>query len=202
MRNKLINIVLSIIIFFCGFIISKYFQVPELTLNKQIDGINVLSILISIVIALVFYRYFDKIKEDRVREKELILNRVEEIYQIVNEDSLVFNNSKLEYSQAASSLKRIGMQIKNIENILNICNISLEEDFYKKIIEIIRRLKDLQTDTPYKVLDSEDLKKVDLPLEVKEGIITYSKSRINEINKEYDNLKNAILDYQLKINRA
>ncbi|MBU2949708.1 hypothetical protein KO493_03240 [Tamlana agarivorans] len=185
-----------------GFILSKYFQIPHVTLAKEVDGVNLLAILVSIVIAYVFYKYFDKAKENRVREKELIIARVEEIYQYVKETSNKINDKKIEYTQATSSLKRLVIQIKSIEKLLNIADIQINNECRKEIIEITRSLRELQTDSPSKSIYADDLESIDLPIKVKEGIIFYSESRFNEINSEYDKLKNKILEYQLVINRA
>ena len=101
-KNKaLLSRILDLCFLLTGFIIGKSISaIPYFNISKEIDVIAILSIFATIFIAYLVYNFLDKNKEDRVREKELILKRVEEIYNFTHNFYLDTLDSNVKYSKA------------------------------------------------------------------------------------------------------
>lgn len=145
------------------------------------------------------YTYIDKEKDENSREKDLIINRVEEVYQFVKDQSYSFVDNQLSLTSAAAYIKRIRVQVTSIEELLIVADRKYDGNFSKELNDILRELKDLLTKTPVK-------QKANIPdgfsIKVINNIVYSSEERMNLIEVTYDRLRNKILEFQLQINRS
>ncbi|GGG35391.1 hypothetical protein [Christiangramia forsetii] len=198
--KQLFKIGVAIAIFFLGFVTSKYISIPYFRINNELDPVALFSALVSVIVVYLFYIYIDKDKEDRVREKDLVLGRIEEVYQLIKDQSFQITSSSLEYSKAAANTKRITVQLKNIEELLKATNINHHKKEFDEVLQQVRSVKDLLTS--YKAPKGELTQDYIPDIKVEQGTAYYSPNRMKQINSAYDALKTKVLTYQLKINRA
>ncbi len=197
-----INIV-KIVFCFClillGIWIGKVTDFPHFEISKSIDLINVLSILVTVLLAILITVYFDKRKSDNRIEKDLILRRVDNIYEITNELQREAISGEIPYTEAASSIKRINTSMQSIYKTVDKCEFSIKDDIKTSIRNAISDLRDILTDTP-KMTEAQ-IEKSDLPIEVKNGIIKFNRQRISQIEVKFDSLKDKLLELEIRINK-
>lgn len=187
-------------LFFLGFAVGKLLNVfPYYVVKSDVDLISLLSLLFSVIIFYFIYSFVDKEKDANSREKDILINRIEELYQIIKEQSYALRDNQIQYSTAASYSKRIRTQLLVIVQLTEQANLKIQKEAIEECHSNIKELKDILTGTP-----RSDLKATteDQPLKVSNGIIYYSESRGTEIESQYDSLMNKILSIQLHLNRA
>lgn len=196
---NIFNIILYLVFIIFGIVIGKFFTFPFFEISKEIDLVNVSTILVTILLALLFTHYFDKQKTDYRIEKDIILKRVEEFYQIVEKMQNKCVTGNIPYSEAAFFCKRLYLSVKYLQRSILLCHFSVDNNQIDSITKQIRNLKDILTDTTK--LNINEISDTDLPTEVKEGVINFNNEQINKIEKEFDLLKSLFLDFEIMINK-
>lgn len=185
---------------FLGFAIAKLFNVfPYFLVNKNIDILNLLSLLFSVLIFYFIYSFVDKEKDANSREKDLLINRIEELYQVIKDQSYTLVDDQLHYTTAAAYSKRIRLQLTAIIQLTEQANLKIDKALTDRCHVEIKKLKEKLTDTPRLDLETEE---EEAPVKVSKGVIYYSESRRLEVESQYDSLMNEILSLQLHLNRA
>ena len=199
--NKFLDWLFGFSIFGIGFVTSKTISFHHFKIDSDINLLDLASIFITIMLAYLVYAILDKNKEDRVKEKELILKRVDDIYTYIELNQYKIVNGSVKYSDYASFIKRCNNQVSNIEDFIKLTKIQLNIQCKDEIFANTRDLKNLMTNT----LTNEEIIKLNLetnPIIVEAGNVTYSDERLEQIELKFEELKNTIIKYQLIINRG
>lgn len=141
----------------------------------------------------------DKEKDANSREKDLLINRIEELYQVIKDQSYTLVDDQLHYTTAAAYSKRIRLQLTAIIQLTEQANLKIDKALTDRCHVEIKKLKEKLTDTPRLDLETEE---EEAPVKVSKGVIYYSESRRLEVESQYDSLMNEILSLQLHLNRA
>ena len=192
-----ISLYLIFVIF--GIIIGKIISFPFFKISKEIDLINLLSIIVTIGLAILITTYFDKRKSDYRTEKDLIIKRVDDIYSICSVLQIEAISGKIPYTEAASSIKRINVSIKSVYSLINKSNINVDNETKQKFKKSLSELKDILTDTP--MISEEEIASSDIPISVKNGVIHFNRERVSQIEFKFDKLKDLLLEWQILINK-
>ncbi len=196
---NILKIIFYICLVFIGILIGKFLNFPYFEISKNIDLVNILSIIVTMLLAILITVFFDKQKSDNRVEKDLILRRVESIYEITNTLQKESVSGAIPYTDATSSIKRINTSIQSIYKIVTKCQFSIKDDIKILIKDAISDLRDILTDTPK--LAEEQIENSDLPIEVKNGVLKFNKQRINQIEAKFDTLKDCLLELEIRINK-
>lgn len=197
--NNVIKIAFCICLILVGIVIGKFLDFPYFEISKTIDLTNILSILVTILLAILITVFFDKKKNDNRIEKDLILRRVENVYEITNELQREAISGAIPYTEAASSIKRINTSMQSIYRTVEKCEFTIKDDIKQSIKSAISDLRDILTDTPK--LTEAQIESSDLPIEVKDGIISFNRQRIGQIEARFDILKDNLLELEIRINK-
>lgn len=198
--RTLFRIVLCLAIFGSGVIVGKLLNITYFTLEQDINLIDVVSICVTVFAAWYISGILETEKQDNRTEKDLIIRRTEDIYQLIDDSHQKVITGNIPFNEATSHLKRINVSIKGIYKILTKTGLTTEEDLKTQLQGNTRKLRDLLTNTP--VIDSQQIQNSNLPVSVVNGIIHLNQNRISEIEGEYDKLKDNILLLQISINKA
>lgn len=202
MKNLLNNIlksILSLALVALGILIGKFYNFPHFEISKSIDLISLLSIIVTVGLAIIITVHFDKRKSDNRVEKDLILRRVDNVYEITTELQKESISGTILYTEAASSIKRISTAMQSIYKTVDKCAFSIKDDIKGSIKTAIGDLRDILTDTPK--VSEEQIQNSDLPIEVKDGVIHYNRQRIAQIEAKFDVLKDTLLELEIRINK-
>jgi hypothetical protein len=197
----IIKITIFISILILGILIGKVVKDwPLFTLNYSLSITHIISIGTTLFIAILISYYFDKEKQNNRNEKDLILKRMDDVYMHIETLSTKIEDGSISYQEAASKVKRINMAFTNVFNVIKISDASLDDVDKKDFLDKSKSLRNLLTETPK--LDEDELKGVEIPIEVKDGIIKYTQARISEIETLFERIKSQLLELQLKINKS
>ena len=143
----LCNGLLLLTVFFLGFIVSKAFDVPGITIDTNINPLHALSIIVTLLIALLITVYFQTNKEVNNVANGIIIKRIDKIIDIIDSlhDSIIEEN--ITTSSAPSTVKRIHTSLKYISTSLSDQEIKVSVEFNDLEIET-RKINDLLTNTP------------------------------------------------------
>jgi hypothetical protein len=207
MKKVLISLFLAIVCLFffaSGFISAKFVDFPYFTISKTVDIVNVslallnlINILVTIGLAIFISIIIDKKKGNDRAEKDLIIRKIDNVYNIVTELQRDCISGKIQYQEAASSIKRINVSFISIYKTIDKCHFSIENDIKDKIKEETYNLRDLLTNSPR--VDEKLVQGSDLPMEVKDGVVHFNRQRISQIEAKFDLLKDLNLELQIII---
>ena len=181
--NRLLKSALYLVLLVLGVLIGKFYDIAYFEISRSIDLVNLLSIVVTIGLAIIITVHFDKRKSDNRIEKDLILRRVDNIYKITNELQRESVSGTIPYTEAASSIKRINTSLNSIYKTVDKCQFSIKNDIKDSLKDAIGELRDILTDTPK--MSEEEIKNSELPIEVKDGIIHFNRQRIVQIETKW-----------------
>jgi hypothetical protein len=167
-----------------GFLLSKCIELAPFRLEKELNLVSIADLIISVVIVFLFYIFFDKIKETKSNEKGLVSSRLEYLQDELKSNANSIRNERLKYSVLAARNN----------------SIKCPNDDIDKIIQSARALKDLQTNSPITNESSEDDE--DLPIRIDDGIVSFSETRIQEIESQYETILTEVLKLRIVIIKA
>lgn len=189
------GIYISFLIF--GYIIARFINIPHFEMSKTIDVSNVLSLLMTAWIAILISTVFEKKNNDNRIEKDLIISRIGNIYDIAASLQIESNSGSLYLTEANSSFKRINTSLSSIYGIVVKCHFSISYETKEKIKICTNELKDILTNTPALPPQIND---PNVPIEIRENIVYYNQDRMAQIGVKFDLLKDLLLELQIEIN--
>ena len=71
--NRLLKSALYLVLLVLGVLIGKFYDIAYFEISRSIDLVNLLSIVVTIGLAIIITVHFDKRKSDNRIEKDLIL---------------------------------------------------------------------------------------------------------------------------------
>ena len=184
-------LVLCLLSAIIGALIIRMVDIPGIKIQKDINPLHALSIVLTLFVAIYISIIFDHKKEALKSIKQVLINRITSVNEIIDSLQIETATGCCEYSRVTSSIKRIFI---SISCILKICKLSKIEynDLEEKIKVQSNTVKTLMTETPISASGNVEIS-------VSEGKINYNPSRRSEIETAIEALKNIILDLQYKI---
>lgn len=199
LKNKLIQggIYLTFIVF--GYAIARLFDIPHFEVAKSIDISNVITLIVTAWLAILITTVFEKQNNNHRVEKDLIITRVDNVFEIAASLQLESNTGKIHLTEASSSIKRINTSLKSIYKIVDKCHFTITDDIKERIKNDLSDLRDILTNTP--VISDEQLNSENLPIEIKDSIVHYNKDRVSQIEVKFEGIKDLLLELQIEINK-
>lgn len=198
LRNKIIIAGIYLSVFSMGFIAAKFIDFPHFEISKSIDIVNIFSLIVTVWLAILITTVFEKRNGDYRIEKDLIINRIGNIFEIASTLQIESITGKIPFTEAASSIKRINTALSSIYKIVDKCHFDISDSIKEKLTSNLSELRETLTNTPR--LDEEQIKATDLTIEIKDGMIYFNRDRIAHIEVKFDNLKDILLELQIDIN--
>lgn len=198
--NYVIGVCLLFATFSIGIVVGKLVDFKYFKVDNNINIIDVISVAVTVFAAYIVTKVLDKEKQDNRNEKDLIIKRTEDIYQLIDDSNNKVIIGAIKYQEAASHFKRINVSLNCIYRIMTNTKIETNDQLKKDIFSNTKKIRDLLTDTPK--ISETDIQNSNLPNEVKDSIVHLTQNRIVEIETEYDKLRDNILLLQLTINKA
>ena len=200
MINWLIYLVCVAIGFLLGLLFTPVDTSPAtngFVFSKEINITELLSVFMPILIGLLVALYFQKPTDRKLRIREALVNRIHEVDQYLVETLEAARCNNLTYLEAASASK------KCTSRIVSVCTKLLD---FGLLPSDSTRLRDIQVALhsmriPLTDIPSNDGSEVQAALTVSgDGVCTYTKSRLMEIEMRIDNVRNLILKLELDVN--
>lgn len=192
--------IIGFVLLYLGFVVGKINMIQPFIVERNVNLVDLSSLIATIILAILVTLYFDKKSNNNRLEKDLIIKKIENISHVVENLHNETDKAVIGYSEAASGIKRINVSLDALFKTSEDCHFTICEQTKTEGVTLISELRDLLTKTP--TLSQEDLDKVDLPAQVKDGIIHFTTQQVSLINLKFDKLKDYLLKLQLEINRA
>lgn len=154
---KLNNYSIYIIIFIAGFAAGFYFFIYFLDfgyfLSKEVsiqfDPLNLVTLFVTILLAIYVARELNKKNEQERVEKDLIIDDIKNFKtNLVSDVKKIIDSEKTNYIQVVSKLKTQRMHLNSILKLIRDYNLLENEDLLNKLDDKIRDIRDLLTETP------------------------------------------------------
>ena len=188
------SIITGIICLAIGYFCGKELDYTCFTLNDEISVVDILTLLVTIFLAIYVGHVIEKVNESSRTEKTLIISSIERLDNISRDVANNFISGKIEYQIAASGLKKIGTGIQRIKKRAEMLGWKTQDEF-DEILKKHRQLRNLTTDTPS--TDNNDSNEI----KVKQGMIEFSSNRTREIHNEFESFYLLLFELLIKINR-
>lgn len=198
LKDNLSKIGIYISVLILGYIIARFINIPHFEMSKTVDISNVFSLLMTAWIAILISTVFEKKNNDNRIEKDLIISRIGNLYDIAASLQIESNSGSLYLTEANSSFKRINTSLSSIYRIVVKCHFSISHETKVKIKTCTNELKDILTNTPALPPQINDQ---NVPIEIRENIVYYNQDRMAQIGVKFDLLKDLLLELQIEINR-
>ncbi len=199
LKNKLIRVGIYLSFIAFGYVITRFFEIPYFEISKTIDISNVLALIVTVWLAILITTVFEKQNNDHRVEKNLIITRVGNIYDIADSLQLESNTGRIHITEASSSLKRINTALNSIYRIVDKCHFNISKDLKERIKNNLADIRNTLTNTPS--VTDEQLNSKDLPIEIKDSIIHFNKERVSQLEVMFETLKDLLLELQIHINK-
>jgi len=199
LKNKLIQFGIYVTLIVFGYAISRFVNLPHFEVSKTIDISNVITLIVTAWLAILISTVFEKQNNDNRIEKNLIITRVDNVFDMAASLQLESNSGTIHLTEASSSIKRINSSLISIYKIVDKCQFSITDDIKERIKNNISDLRSFLTNTP--VITDEELTSKDLPIKIKDSIVHYNKDRISQLEVKFDELKDLLLELQIEINK-
>ena len=198
MRNLLKNkyfYILSGVFLVVGVAIGLPFSIKGFSFTWKIELFDIFSLFVTIGLAIYVAASLKRqIQDDRI-EKELHIEQINQIEQILSEIENVLRQDKIQYNGIVSRISKIRIKKNNIFSALQECIPEYVSTFNEKtnsISQDIEALKRLLTDTS--VGSNPDVVMTD-------GMLKYSIARLSNINKAIYGLENDLYRLKITLNR-
>ncbi len=194
MRNLLKNkcfYLWSVSLLLGGVAIGLPFSIEGFSFSSKIELFDLISLIVTVILAIYVATSLERrVQDDRI-EKELHIEQINKIEQSLREIEDILRGENIQYNDVISRISKIRIKKNNIFSALQEClprhNSSIKEKV-NSITQTIDSLKRLLTDTS---VDSGP------DVVMKDGILTYSLTRVSDINNAICGLENDL--YRLKI---
>lgn len=196
MKSKIFHIGFAILLLVAigiGFLLAKLITVPGIIFSKEINPLHGVSILSSVFIAIFLAIIFDKHKESRKVQRELILKRIEDLLGHVDKIDQIMDQNDIQLTSVTSSIKKVRMSFEFIKKVIALVKIkaaNFEDNFEKHHKE----LNYLATYTPIKTDRNNKV-----PIKCIKGVLKYENDRLQEIESNIQSMKDNIFELQIFI---
>lgn len=194
-NNDILKSLTWVSLFSIGFITGKLFDIPVFTMDTNINPLQALSILVTLLVALLISVYFQRNKDINNSANLIIIKRIDKVVDILDMLSELVLEGSIHLEKAPSISKRVYSSLKCIHQCVNDNSIDVSVT-WDSIENKHRLIKDLLTNTPAHTSEEQSP-----PIKVENGKYVYNLSRISEIEKNIEDLKNSIFKTQLEINK-
>lgn len=185
-KNNIIFIIIGILVgLIIGLIIKNFPGIYYFSWDCSVSIVDLVSIIITILLALFISLKLDVIAENKKAEKELLISKIENLEKKLLLISESIQNKGFSYKSIVAQYTLLKEEKQHITDVFN--NYKYLEKYKKDIDDKISILKYPLTST-----DNKDLK-------VNKDKSTYSNERINEINKMILDIKKLLFKIKLDI---
>lgn len=138
-----------------GFLSTQY---SYFEFEKGINLIDLVSVIVSIILAFYISRVLEKRKSDSRIEKDFFIDLVKRVIQLT--ESLSINDENLPFSSTVVKFKEMGMQLYTINQLLNYKGLNTLQKNYsssqKRMFEFKQKLTSSSVHKEYIVLTTEE----------------------------------------------
>lgn len=195
-KNIIKPILYSILGIIAGFFIAKIPQMEGVTISPQIPLFDIISLLITVVLAIYVAKILEKDVQNSQVGKQMFLTKIEQ-----NESLLSSLNEYIgQETILLSKINNILHRYRTIQNTIHsaLKNKKKNGDFSSDCESIENEAKELNRLLTMTPIDSTDQSNIT----IRDGRITYSNNRITEITTCILRIDNLLFNLKHKVNNS
>ena len=195
-KNIIKPILYSILGIIAGFFIAKIPQMEGVTISPQIPVFDIISLLITVVLAIYVAKILEKDVQNSQVGKQMFLTKIEQ-----NESLLSSLNEYIgQETILLSKINNILHRYRTIQNTIHsaLKNKKKNGEFSSDCESIENEAKELNRLLTMTPIDSSDQSNIT----IRDGKITYSNNRITEITTGLLRIDNMLFNLKHKINNS
>lgn len=193
MTNRLMLAIGALVCAAIGFVCGSMINVPGLSLSRNLNPIHLISILSTVLVALILKTVVeDSRSKGRVR-REFITKYIEMAQQRIDTISIELQDGAISCTKAPSLSKRVTRIARWINDALRSCKIAAPNS-WNTVENHLRKLNDLLTSSPRRPISQAGLS-----IHASDGKYRYSEARIQEIELCIDELLGVFADLHIEI---
>lgn len=195
-RNVIKASIYVVIGFITGFFIAKIPTIDCITISNEVPIFDVISLIVTVLVAFYVAHIIERDVQNSQVGKQMYIERLHQNEEILTYLNDYIQEDRILLSKITNLLHRYRSRQTSIHTALK--DRSKKDLFNSEIdgIEIdTKDLKRLLTDTPIDTTDQSNIT-------IRDGVVNYSKQRINEITTCISRIDNLIFDLKHKINNS
>ncbi len=192
--NNIIYVSLSALLVTIGFVLGKIILIPGVSIQREINPVHLLSILVAVLMGILASIVFTTHKQKKDDEKRLLISRIETLYSIADQLFSKVNEQKKNLFEINSINKRMRSLLGIITHATE--QTSINSSQVERATLISTELTSLTTET--KAVDPVCGQVADVVVE--DNIVSYSEKRKSELESKIQQFQNALFLLQLEIN--
>lgn len=195
MKSKILPAaILYASIFAGGCLVGKLVSVPGVTMGREINPVHALSILCTLVVAVLVSIHLDRNKRRDSSQRDIYLKRIEAVSGVVEELYGRVIEGPIPYTAVTSRIKRIRASLNAL--LAPLATAIGNRDFEAPLMNAIRELNEQMTKTD--IAGSRG--KLPKDISIKDNVITYSGTYKAQIESGLDVLRSRLFELQLLVN--
>jgi hypothetical protein len=202
-KNKFKDFSICVVIFIVGLatgfwlllaVIGKFYFSSEISLS--FDPTNLVTLIVTVLLAIYITRRLEKINEQERIEKDLIIGDLKDFKNTASQEiSHILNTEKISLLVVIGKLKTLRLNLNSIATVIKDYSFIEDLEILQKLDNKIRDIKDLLTDTPSVSGTGES------EITVTNGELSISSTRKEKIEIAKTELGRYIFDVIAKINK-
>lgn len=182
-----------VLIFFLGYFIGGgSINIEGWSFKKELDPLQLVSIILSVVLFVYIALRIDKSKERSKAKKDIIIKKSDAVISIIHEFSRKVSSGNIPYNETAPALKEIYTNFSSFNCFVNKC--ALKNSLFKKEFEsAYLNLRNLATLTPKKGSETN------IDIYIKDKYLCYGSQRTGEIRRELNKMEEVLVSEQIRV---
>ena len=167
-------------------------DIRDLTFDHTIDPVAVIALLLSILLSVVFFRRFERLKYSDQLKKDAVIGRLKASVDNLFELEEKCATGDLNYTEIVKRLRRCRREFESYVQYAGALGCPVGDSTSSKYRLVCSELKDLLTNTP----QSTD---TDSAIRVSDGRIELSGGRLVEIERQIDDGKSILFEIEKNV---
>lgn len=191
----IIALIVSLVI---GSILGKILGNYELfTIDTQLNLIDLLSILVTILLAIYIAKVLDKEKQNSQSSKDLVLKKIDQLETDILQFENLLECCQIELLKVTSNCKKMSTQFSRITKMCREFSLTINADSIEELKDAIHKIREILTTTQPGV-DSRESR---LEVRVENGIVFFGMNIKYNLEIPLEAAKKAICDIQIELNK-
>ncbi|HEV2149710.1 MAG TPA: hypothetical protein VGR37_20080 [Longimicrobiaceae bacterium] len=184
--------VAAVALLLIGFVVGKIFTVPGVTIDKEVDPLAAIALLLTVLASFVLFRRFERVKYADQVKKDAVMDRLRSPLQQLQQLEDLCEQAEIPWVGATRLIKRCASDFEGYSRFTARLNGPVEDGDVPKYVGMCRELGKLLTDTPRRGEVDPDLRVVD-------GNILVSAGRRVQVERKIGEAKEFLYQVQTRV---
>lgn len=192
MIKNILQVILYILFLISGCLIGEFWNSPihiDDQISIEINPIDIITMIVTIFLALYLAEVVEKRKQDDRVEKDLLINRIENIEHELSQSSKILNSKLILYDTLVANNKNVFIALQFVKDFI-------QSSSYSDVLIHVRKLSELFIDF------HKNSTKIDgVEAKVEKNILNFSTNKSKELKKQITHINKCLFDLIIEVNK-